>query len=231
MPGVGKIFRDVRYWLFYKAVMRRGVPLEKLGDERFGLQWTISPAALGRSSVVYSAGVGNDITFEQALVNRFGCEVVLCDPSPVAAKTMARPENKIPQFHFHPVALAARVGRIPVSHQTDSDGQTWFARGKQGDSEQVACTDLTSLMKSNGHSRVDLLKLDIEGSEYEVIEDLVARAIPIGQICVEYHHGVLPGYTRMQSVRSMFRLIRGGYQLVHQEVCNHTFLNRSAQAS
>jgi FkbM family methyltransferase len=227
MPGIGKTLRDIRYRLFYKAVMKGGVALEKLGDERFGLQWTICPTALNRSSIVYSAGVGNDISFERTLVKRFGCDIVLCDPSPVAAKTMALSENKIPQFHFHPLALAAREGHITVSHQTDKEGQTWFARAGADGGDRIASSDLSSLMKQHGHTYIDLLKIDIEGSEYEVIEDLVARAIPIGQLCVEYHHGVLPGYTRMQSVRSMFRLVRNGFQLVHQEVCNHTFLKKT----
>jgi FkbM family methyltransferase len=212
MPGAAKMFRDLRYWVFYRVLTRRGVELVKLGDEQFGLQWTICPAGLNSESVVYSAGIGDDISFEHALVKRFGCDIVMCDPSPVAARTMAQPANGIPKFHFHPLALAGHTGHIGVVPHTDKQGQTWFARDDAADGSRIECIDLGSLMNRNGHSRIDLLKLDIEASEYDVIEDLVRKRIPVHQICVEYHHGILPGITRMQSVRSMFKLFSRGYR-------------------
>lgn len=224
MPGVAKTFRDVRYWIFYQTLIKRGIELEKFGDERFGLQWTICPTGLNSKSVVYSAGIGGDISFEQALVKRFGCDIILCDPSPIAAKTMVLPENRIPQFHFRPLALAGHTGHIGVSPQTDSKGETWFSRNAEDMGKQIACMDVASLMESNGHTHIDLIKIDIEGSEYDVIEDMVKRRIPARQICLEYHHGVLPGITRMQSIRSMFKLFSRGYRMVHQEGCNHTFI-------
>ena len=39
----------------------------------------------------------------------------------------------------------------------------------------------------NGHDSIDLLKIDIEGFEYEVLEDCLEDRIPIKQICVEFH--------------------------------------------
>ncbi len=39
-----------------------------------------------------------------------------------------------------------------------------------------------------GHDRVDLLKLDVDGSEYAVLPDILASGIPIGQILIEFHH-------------------------------------------
>lgn len=32
-----------------------------------------------------------------------------------------------------------------------------------------------------------MLKMDIEGSEFEVIEDLIGKKIPVKYICLEYH--------------------------------------------
>lgn len=224
MSTPAKIFRDFRYWIFYQALMKRGFELQKFGDEKFGLQWTICPAGLDSESVVYSAGVGDDISFERALVAKFGCDIVLCDPSPVALKTMARPENKIPNFHFHPVALAGHSGHMGVSLQTDHKGETWFSRDSAEGGQQIECVDLGSLLKRNGHTHIDLLKLDIEGSEYDVVEDMVQNRLLPRQLSIEYHHGILPGITRMKSVRSMFKLFGAGYRLVHQEGCNHTFI-------
>jgi hypothetical protein len=47
---------------------------------------------------------------------------------------------------------------------------------------------LASIMKMLGHDRVDLLKMDIEGAEYGVLDDLLASDIIVGQLLVEFHH-------------------------------------------
>jgi FkbM family methyltransferase len=41
-------------------------------------------------------------------------------------------------------------------------------------------------MEQLGHDRIDLLKIDIEGAEYKVIESILADKLDIRVICVEY---------------------------------------------
>jgi FkbM family methyltransferase len=171
--------------------------------------------------VVYSGGVGGDVSFEHDLVKNYGCQVVLFDPSPTGIKTMALPENKIPQFRFYPVALAAHNGTLKFA--APSSGQCWFAQN-DGEGLEVACTNLESAMKQNGHSHIDLLKLDIEGSEYEVVNDLLKNRLPVREICVEYHHGIVPGISRTRSIWSILRLKSRGYRLIDQTGNNHTFV-------
>jgi hypothetical protein len=65
-----------------------------------------------------------------------------------------------------------------------------------------------------GHDQIDLLKLDIEGAEYEVIDDLVASQIPIGQLLVEFHYrfeGIGPDRTR----RAVRALNEAGFRSFH----------------
>src|SRR5262245_705576 len=119
-----RYLRTLRYRLFYGLLMKRGVELVTLGDESRGIQWTICPIGLSARSIVYSGGVGTDISFEHALVQRFGCEVVLLDPSPMGLKTMALGENNISQFHFLPLALAGRAGSIKAGRHPD-DPASW----------------------------------------------------------------------------------------------------------
>ena len=79
-------------------------------------------------------------------------------------------------------------------------------------------------MKQNGHKQIDLLKLDIEGSEYEVLDELLKERLAVRQICVEYHHNIVPGISRTQSVWSILRLKARGYRLIDQTGNNHTFV-------
>ena len=42
-------------------------------------------------------------------------------------------------------------------------------------------------MKENGHSHLDLLKMDIEGAEFEVIDSIIEDQVPINILCIEFH--------------------------------------------
>ncbi|HEY4896560.1 MAG TPA: hypothetical protein VII01_10770 [Solirubrobacteraceae bacterium] len=37
-----------------------------------------------------------------------------------------------------------------------------------------------------GHDHIDLLKVSVEGSEYEILGDVLAKSIPVGILCVEF---------------------------------------------
>ena len=47
---------------------------------------------------------------------------------------------------------------------------------------------LGTIMKKLGHASVDLLKMDIEGAEYDVLTDMLTQRIPVKQLLVEFHH-------------------------------------------
>ena len=220
----------LRHLLICGLLLRRGVPLRTLGEEKTGCNWTFCPEALGPESVVYSGGVGNDITFEHGLVNAFRCTVHLLDPSPTGVATMNLPENKIPQFRFFRAALAGRNGTMwlaPPIHELEG---SWYSSQPSQAAIEVPSIDLQSLMAKNSHSHLDLIKLDIEGAEYEVIDHIIDKRIPIRQILVEFHEGMLPGTSVMDSIRSMLKLLRNGYKLVARVGTNHTFL-RSPRAT
>jgi FkbM family methyltransferase len=143
---------------------------------------------------------------------------------------MQRSENKLPQFHFRPLALANYRGKLRLARPLNQTGDWWLSSNKtETGSLELPCADLASLMAERGHSHIDLLKLDIEGSEYAVLDDLLARRIPVRQICVEYHHGILPGIARSKTISSILRLLARGYTLVDQNIANHTFVRKGSE--
>ena len=69
-----------------------------------------------------------------------------------------------------------------------------------------------------------LIKLDIEGSEYEVLSDCVG----VKQICVEFHHNQISTITINDTMDKINMLKNNGYTIIHttpnyQEV---TFLKK-----
>jgi FkbM family methyltransferase len=215
--------RKWRYRIFYGLFTSRNYNLVTLGDVAYGLQWTICPDGLNSESIIYSGGVGEDISFEHQLIKRFGCEVYLLDPSPTGVETMKRSENKNAKLRFFQLALAARPGLLKMAPPV-AGNFSWFADKNAAAGIEVPSTDLSTLMAKNGHDHIDLLKLDIEGCEYEVIDDILNRHIPVRQICADFDYGYVPGVTRGQAIRAMLKLHLRGYRLIKQDGANHTFI-------
>jgi FkbM family methyltransferase len=220
MPDLMRRFKDLRYRLFYGALLRRNLKLLTLGTS---CSWNFYPGDLNPQSVIYCGGIGRDVTFEYALVQNFGCSIVMFDPSPTGMETMAKLENKIPQFKFFPVALTDHCGTIKLAPPQNADEGSWFAQTGDKASLEVSCVDLRTLMSRNGHDHVDLLKIDIEGAEYGVLDDLLKNRIPVKQVLVEFHHGILPGVRRGDSIRAILKMATAGYSLINHAGSNHAF--------
>jgi len=118
--------------------------------------------------------------------------------------------------------VAGRDGTIRLTPPTDEAEGSWHLSHDSAVGQQLEAISLPSLMREFDLPRIDLLKMDIEGSEYDVATALCREGPRIRQICVEYHNQVLPGYTRGATVRSLLALWRTGYRLIHKDGSNHT---------
>ena len=62
-----------------------------------------------------------------------------------------------------------------------------------------------------GHAHLDIIKMDIEGAEYEVISDIYESEIRPEQILVEFHHR-FPGVGIIKTSEALDILKAMGYQ-------------------
>lgn len=78
-------------------------------------------------------------------------------------------------------------------------------------------------MRSLGHTYVDLLKVDVEGSEWEIIPKIDWKNIKVGQIQMEIHpvtkqKGHEADRTTMGDVEMLFRILEeAGYRALSVE--------------
>jgi hypothetical protein len=71
---------------------------------------------------------------------------------------------------------------------------------------------LSSITTKLDHDRIDLLKIDIEGAEYEVLDALLASDIKPTQLLVEFHHR-FPGIGIEKTADLSKRLGDAGYKI------------------
>lgn len=181
--------------------------------------WTIDPAGLNADSVVYSFGIGRDISFDLDLIERFGLTVHAFDPTPEALSWVRR--RALPaRLHVYEYGLGGADGEMEFTRSRRS-GSAHYSPLRRYRSEAVRdetmrapVRRLGSVMKTLGHDHVDLLKMDIEGGEYDVIEDLARAPCAIGQIALEFHHAyqTIP---LARTVEAVGRLRALGFLLIH----------------
>lgn len=190
----GRFVRLIRRWgrralaLDAAAEPDVAVPYEVLGSSYGG--WPVIDDSLNRNSVVYSFGLGQDITFDLALIKRYGCTVYGFDPTPRSLSWLAG--QQLPsEFRVMEWGLAARDGSLDLCAPARDDHVSFHCRGPGAPvsgAVPVPVRRLATIMATLGHQRIDLIKMDIEGCEYEVLEDMIASNIIPHQILVEFHH-------------------------------------------
>ncbi len=151
--------------------------------------------------IVYAAGLGEEIDFEldvlETLKNK-NVELYAFDPTPKSIKFIET-QNLPSNFHFYPYAIMEEDKMVQFAlpkeeawvsgscEDVKQDGRNFDFQNKI----EVQARSIISLMNEFGHSKIDLLKMDIEGSEFNALEPLLKNDIAVEQITVDYHDYML----------------------------------------
>lgn len=192
----------------------------------------------GRAPVMYSVGVGRDLTFDAAfLARRPDAEVHAFDATPVAAEfvkalgaaggvpanwrwhelllapkdathvTLELPEGRADSFA--PVVEGGEAGGERDEARPARDGEGAAGEEKEGRKEKRAAPrrsfaeatrfparPLWRITARLGHETLDVLKLDVEGAEFETLGAMEAyygaEGPPACQLLVEWHERFRP---------------------------------------
>lgn len=198
------------------------LPWVMLGSDYGG--WPMVPSLTPDNPLVFSFGVGRDITFDLAVIERFGARVHAFDPTPKSLEwisTQEPPQSLI----FHPVGIAGVDGEVAF-HPPENDAYVSFsaqtASGGSTIPEPVYASvrSLSSLTAEFGFP--DVVKMDIEGFEYEVIEDLLAGDFRPHHLLVEFHHRMY-GIADQATLDQVARLRQDGYEVFYVADAGHEY--------
>jgi FkbM family methyltransferase len=169
-----------------KVRVRTRCDLEVLGST-YG-RYAVCIRALSPQSVLYSFGVGEDVSFDLALARRSGARVHAFDPTPKAVAFMRSHAEAVGLVEFHPIGVADFDGEAEFSPPAHASHASYRMGQMASETKRFPVRRLSSIMSDLGHERIDVLKLDVEGAEYPVIADLLAAQVPVAQLAVEFHH-------------------------------------------
>lgn len=195
--------------------------------ERFGSEyggWEIITSDIDRNSIVYSFGVGEDASFDIGLIERFDLTVFAFDPTPRSIRWVAT-QGFPKSFVMHPYGIAAFDGDVKFNPPDNPEFVSHTVLDRPSTDEQaisVPVRRLSTILRELGHDRIDILKMDIEGAEYDVLDDMQDNDIRPNQILIEFHHrfqnvGVERSKNAIEQIRAM------GYDLFAVSSSNEEF--------
>jgi hypothetical protein len=91
---------------------------------------------------------------------------------------------------------------------------------------EVPVRRLSSLMQELGHRKIDLLKLDIEGAEYQVLQSLLEDKIEVDILCIEFDESAANHFDTkyLQRIESSLQsLLAAGFRAVAKEPDCHNY--------
>lgn len=153
--------------------------------------YVLDPRAIGERPVVFSAGVGEFIDFDLALLEHHDVRLFLIDPTP-SSKRYIETVDLPPNATFHALAIADRDGEIEMfsdNLEEDLEVTPSISSRNQGfgsKSLHVPCRRIKTLMEEHRIGNLDVLKLDIEGAAIAALRDTLAEGIHPTQIAAEF---------------------------------------------
>lgn len=213
---------------------------ERLGTRYGG--WWVDTQAMGPQPLLIDCGLGEDISFPTAFLQRFaGARVIGVDPNPrslaycrlhcpsgmeILANAFWTTAGETIVFHLPRSQDNLPKGADGVSGSLDPSHE--YVEG--GERIETHTVDLDTLLSRTGRTECDVLKLDVEGAEYALLEALVAsgRIQTARQVLIEFHHGATR-HTLEDTRRIVDSLAAAGFRLMHTESRNYIFRREFAQ--
>ena len=190
----------------------------------------ISAFKKDQERIIYSAGVGEDISFDQALLEEFHCKIFAFDPTPKSINWIQ--QQKIPNgFLFFPYGIGDKTEKKPFylpKNETHVSGSIFTHENISLENTIfVQMKSLEDIAKEHQHTYIDILKMDIEGSEFALIENF-PKNIVFGQIAIEFHERFLP--TEKFLLRKSLKILKqNGYYCfaVSEHGDEYSFINKN----
>jgi FkbM family methyltransferase len=189
---------------------------------------------LSPDSVVIDAGCSHQADFSVCLIRRHGVRAFGVDPTRKHADALRRLEERYPgRFAHIPCAIAATDGTLTFHESRINESGSLFADHvnvirDETTSYDVEAVTLDTLLKRVSVGTVDILKLDLEGAEYELFDGATPEQVrPFRQLFVEFHHHAVSHFREADTRRIVKRVADFGFRTFSVDDHNYLFYRAS----
>jgi len=205
---------------------------------------------LNENSIVYSGGVGEDISFDLLLSDKYDSNIVLIDPTERASKHYEEVKDyfKTKKWEFsgdiqkdYYVKVSGlnmnfdKISYLNIGIWNKKETLKFYKQNNPqyvsqslignmfgNEYDKVEVDSIKNIMKKQGHDKIDLLKLDIEGAEIKVLNNMLDDKIYPRYLCIEFDLYLQKKDKNGETKTLLGRLIKIGYRVLKNDNYNVT---------
>jgi FkbM family methyltransferase len=210
---------------------------------------------LNENSIIYSVGVGEDISFDLKLVDKYNCKIRLIDPTKRAInhfdeiKTFYKNGDSnfsgdiqsdylscikylkpnIDNFTYINQGLYNKTAKLKFYKQTNEKyvSQSIETNMFGKDYDLINVTTISDIMQKYNDTKIDILKLDIEGSEIKVLNNMIDNEIFPNILCIEFDLYINKKDPTNETKKIIVRLLNHNYKIICNKNYNITFIQKT----
>lgn len=181
----------------------------------------INPSLLTRDSIVYSFGIGKDISFDKTCIKKHKCNIFAFDPTPKSINYIKN-HVSLDSFTFFDFGITGSKSGIidfylPINPKGVSGSLVRSGDINPNDTIKVKMKTFDDIVNDLGHKHIDVIKMDIEGSEYDVLEKILTSEVTIDQLLIEFHDRLFD-QENYKSKEIVNKMNKNGYEVYASSV-------------
>lgn len=166
------------------------------GDRVLRLDYSLS-----KDSIVFDIG-GYEGNWTSDIFSMYQCNIYVFEPVSSFYKAICKRfefNDKIKVFNF---GLSDKYGEIEISINADSSS-IFKKVGNTGYLEIIKLKQFKGFIEENNINKIDLLKINIEGGEYDLMEHIIEQNIQskIRNFQIQFHDFVPNAKIRMDNIK------------------------------
>ncbi len=184
---------------------------------------------LDSDSIVIDVGCAEDADFAQTVIKNFNVTCFAVDPTKKhsnALKSLEREYGGL--FRYLQLAVGPTNGKIVFHESKDNQSGSLLdshinVKNDNIIDYEVESVTLSKLFDKVGSDNISMLKLDIEGAEYDLLKSVTNEDLQkVDQIFIEFHHHAIPEYDQKDTRQLVDKIINAGFSAFTYD--NHNYL-------
>lgn len=156
--------------------------IQKLGTEYGG--WVVDLDSINDGDIIIGGGVGEDISFEEGLLKHKSVKIIAVDPTIKSHRFLEMKKNSNIDLIKRAIEKEGH-GKVTIYKNTNPN---YVSESVSNTHDMVGSdsyeADTVSIGELRDQYSPSLIKIDIEGSEYNVYKECIG----VKQVCIEFHH-------------------------------------------
>lgn len=186
--------------------------------------------SLNNKSIIIDVGTGNNADLSQGLIKKYSLKSYGFDPTNKHYSLLKEVEKESNgNFIFNNFALSDKSGEIEFNESIDNVSGSFSSdhinikknNVKKYLVKTITLEDIFSMLSIK---KIDLIKIDIEGEEYNLINSLKKELTDkIDQFIVEFHHHCIDKYSILDNLKAIKKMESLGFNYYSDDAINYLF--------